>query len=112
MRIKKAKQVLKCFSDDTRIRIINLLSKSELNVSELCSILGANQSNVSKHLARLRLTGVVTDKRKGFNVYYYLAKPENKDLANFMIGIISGISRLEISRKDAEKIKEIKKKRK
>ncbi len=39
MRIKKSRQILKSFADDTRLRIINLLHKQELTVSELNKIL-------------------------------------------------------------------------
>ena len=73
MRVKKTRQMLKSLADDTRLRIVNLLSKGALNVTDMRKILGSTQSNLSKHLARLRLTGVVTDKRKGLNVYYCLA---------------------------------------
>ena len=112
VRIKKARQILKSFADDTRIRIINLLDKEPLNVTELCSIIGAAQSNISKHLARLRLTGVVTDKRRGFNVYYKLTRPENEKHQNLVNLIVKGLAGVEITRHDLEVLKRIKKERK
>lgn len=111
MRIKKARQILKCFADDTRIRIINLLDKEPLNVTELCKIMGVAQSNVSKHLARLRLTGVVSDKREGFNVYYSLTQPENRNHRNLVNHIVRGISTVEITRHDMDRLSQIKKDR-
>ena len=112
MRIRRARQILKSFADDTRIRIINLLSKEPLNVSELCTILGVAQSNTSKHLARLRLTGVVSDKRAGFNVYYKLTQPENSDHRNLVNYIVKGLSSVEITKHDTDKLKEVIKGRK
>ena len=112
MRIKKARQILKSFADDTRLRVINLLNRQELNVTELCEILGSSQSNLSKHLARLRLTGVVNDRREGLNVYYYLRKPENKAHKELMISITVGLSELEIFKKDLDKLNELKKEKK
>ena len=109
MRIKKARQILKSFADDTRLRIINLLNRQELNVMELCEILGSSQSNLSKHLARLRLTGVVNDRREGLNVYYYLCKPENRAHRELINAITVGLSELEIFKKDIEKLNELKK---
>ena len=104
MRIKKARQILKSLADDTRLRIINLLGKQELNVTELCEIVGVNQSNLSKHLARLRLTGVVTDRREGLNVYYHLRKPENRAHKELVNAITIGLSELEAFKKDLEKL--------
>ena len=112
MRIKKARQIIKCFTDDTRIRIVNLLEKEPLNVTELCEIIGASQSSVSKHLARLRLTGVVSDKRKGFNVYYTLTNPENLNHGKLIRCIIEGLSAVEIKGHDLNKLRQIKKERK
>ena len=112
MRIKKARQIIKCFTDDTRIRIVNLLEKEPLNVTELCKIIGASQSSVSKHLARLRLTGVVSDKRKGFNVYYALNESENLDHGKLVSCMIEGLSAVEIKKHDLDKLTRIKKERK
>ncbi|MBL7157564.1 MAG: winged helix-turn-helix transcriptional regulator [Candidatus Omnitrophica bacterium] len=108
MKIRKARQILKSFADDNRIRIISLLNKEPLNVTELCDIIGTAQSNMSKHLARLRLTGVVRDKREGFNVYYKLTQPGNKDLSRFVSKIVQSLSRIEVTRHDLDKLRKIK----
>ena len=107
MKIRKAKLLMKSLSDDTRIRIINLLKKEELSVTEICDILDVQQSNLSKHLSRLRLTGLVNDNREGFNVYYSLVNPKDKvhkDLLNIMT---VGLAENEILQTDQEKMKEV-----
>ena len=109
MRIKKARQILKSFADDTRLRIINLLNKQELNVTELCGILQSSQSNISKHLTRLRLTGIAGDRRDGLNVYYHLIKPKNKAYKELLNSITVGLADLETFKRDLEKLKELKK---
>ena len=109
MRIKKARQILKSFADDTRLRIINLLNNQELNVTELCKILHSTQSNISKHLTRLRLTGVVGDRRKGVNVYYYLTKPVDRAHQGLLNAITFGLAELETFKQDLEKLKNFKK---
>ena len=111
MRIKKARQILKSFADDTRLRIINLLNKGEMNVSEICDIVGFSQSNISKHLSRLRLTGVVSDKRKGLNVYYYLRTPENRAHRELVNAITKGLSGLEVFERDIDIMRKIRKKK-
>ena len=100
MRLKKTRQILKSLADDTRLRIINLLRVGGLTVSELCHILGLKQSSISKHLTRLRLTGIVYDKRAGMSVYYRLAKFENSDYQQLVNRIINSLVRLEAFKKD------------
>ena len=110
MELKHVRQVLKAFSDDTRLRIVNLLSKNSLTVKELCEVLEKKQSNISKHLTRLRLTRVVVDKRMGNNVYYSLAKPAEQSKKT-LIGLVSkSLSGLAISKKDMEKCNDLLKK--
>ncbi|HUW23559.1 MAG TPA: metalloregulator ArsR/SmtB family transcription factor [bacterium] len=109
MRIEKARQILKSFADDTRLRVINLLNKQELNVTELCGILQSSQSNLSKHLTRLRLTGVVDDRRAGLNVYYHLIKPKNRTHQELLNSITVGLADLEIFKRDIGMLKELKK---
>ena len=108
MKIKKARQILKSFADDTRLRIINLLNNQELNVTELCKILNKNQPNLSKHLSRLRLTGIAGDKRSGLNVYYYLIKPEEKAHKELLNSITVGLVELEAFKQDLDGLKKLK----
>lgn len=108
MGIKKARQILKSFADDTRLRIINLLNKQESNVSELCETLQSSQSNLSKHLTRLRLTGIAGDRREGLNVYYYLIKPNNKAHQELLNSITIGLADLEVFKKDLQRLKKLK----
>lgn len=112
MRIRKARQILKSLSDDTRLRILNLLGNAELNVTEICCIIGRKQSSVSKHLTRLRLTGMVNDRRRGMNVFYYLPDMDDRAQKRLISSITEGLSGLEVFRSDLARLKEIKKVRK
>ena len=103
--------MLKSFADDTRLRIINLLAQESLNVGNLCDILEVSQSNLSKHLARLRLTGVVSDRRKGLNVYYYLRTPENRSHKELVNAITVGLSELEVFKNDIVTLEKMKKRK-
>ena len=105
MRIKKARQILKSFADDTRLRIINLLNHQELNVSQLCGILQKNQPNISKHLLRLRLTGIVGDKRQSSNVYYYLHRPADNAYACLLDAVTRGLADMEVFLTDLQRLK-------
>jgi ArsR family transcriptional regulator, arsenate/arsenite/antimonite-responsive transcriptional repressor len=109
MHLKKARQILKAFGDDTRLRIINLLKNGELTVTQLYRVLNKNQSNLSKHLTKLRLTGVVGDKRKGLNVYYYLMNAKDKEQAALVDLITKGLADLEIFQEDLNRLEVLKK---
>ena len=61
----------KCLSDETRLRCVALLQRQgELCVCELTQVLQISQPKISRHLALLRSTGLVLDRRQGAWVYY------------------------------------------
>ena len=73
--MKKLERLFKAMSDETRLRILHLLSHGELCVCELVEILGQLQTKVSRHLAYLKHAGWVVDRREGQWVFYALAEP-------------------------------------
>lgn len=65
----------RCFhalSDETRLRIVDLLGRGEQCVCDLAAALGAGQSRLSFHLKTLRDAGLVDDRRQGRWIYYSL----------------------------------------
>jgi len=99
--------ILKTLGDDTRLRIVNLLHRHSLNVAELCAILSSTQPNISKHLTRLRLTGMVEDRRQGRSVYYYLSKPKSQLYQDLFDCILSELSESETLREDLNRLEEL-----
>ena len=66
----KLSAIYKCFSDETRLRILNLLSVSPLCVCHIQAVLHKSQVVISQHLAYLRERGVVTGQRyKNWMIY-------------------------------------------
>lgn len=63
---------LRLLGDATRLRALHLLKLEELTVGELASVLAQGQSTISAHLARLRESGLVLDRRAGTRSYYRL----------------------------------------
>jgi ArsR family transcriptional regulator len=49
---------------------MNLLQAEALSVAELQEVLGMGQSRISTHLAQLKRSGLVQDRRVGKNIYY------------------------------------------
>ncbi len=72
---KKQAQVLKAMANESRLMIIDKLSKGECSAGELVELVGSDQSTVSRHLAVLRNHGIVDDRREGNVVYYSLLTP-------------------------------------
>lgn len=73
----KPNQLFKAFSDETRLRILNLLAQRDHCVCEFQNILRVPQPTISRHLAYLRRSGLVTEERHGKMVMYSLAEAKN-----------------------------------
>ncbi len=71
--MKSPAPLFKALADETRLRILALLVSGELCVCDLLVILQLPQSTVSRHLAYLRNSGLVQDRREGVWMYYRLA---------------------------------------
>jgi ArsR family transcriptional regulator len=69
--------VLKSLSDETRLRIINLLYEKELCVCDIMEVLQIPQTKASRHLSYLKNAGIVSDRKQAQWVYYSLT-PEGK----------------------------------
>lgn len=67
-------RILKALGDETRLRIVNLLRIENLCVCEIEAILSSSQSNVSRHLAKLRDAGIIYSEKKSQWVYYGINK--------------------------------------
>ncbi len=65
---------LRLVADPTRIRILSLLGQQDLSVAELQEILSMGQSRISSHLAQLKQTQLIEDRRSGKNVIYALKR--------------------------------------
>jgi len=61
--------------DEARLRLLRLLDRQPLNVSELTAILGLAQSGISRHLGLLKDAGVVTERREAGFTYHAIDRP-------------------------------------
>lgn len=67
--------VFKALGHPTRVFLVQELSKGEECVCRLTEKVGADMSTVSKHLSILKNAGVVSDEKRGLQVYYRLRIP-------------------------------------
>ncbi len=68
-------------ADGTRVRILWALIGRELSVNELAAQVGKPPASVSQHLAKLRMTRMVTTRREGTQIFYRL---ENEHIAQLV----------------------------
>jgi ArsR family transcriptional regulator len=66
---------LRAAGEQTRIRVLALLSEGELAVGELAQVLGQSQPRVSRHLKLLTEAGLVERAPEGAWVFYRLPRP-------------------------------------
>ena len=102
-------QFFKALSDETRLRIVMLLTQGELCVCDLMFVLDEPQSKVSRHLAYLKHSGLTNSRRAGVWMHYCLkesADEVHKAQIDFLKEQLSHLPQFRI---DREKLLELKK---
>ncbi len=98
--MKKLLNTIKALSDETRLRIINLLYEKELCVCDIMEALQVTQTKVSRHLSNLKNAGLVSDRKHAQWVYYSIVHDaENKFLDNL---VFNNLRNLEQFKSDIE----------
>ncbi len=72
---------LKSLAHPARLMIIEYLKNGEASVGQMVEDLGMEQSGLSKHLATLRLAGILASRQERSNVYYSI---KDKDIFNVL----------------------------
>ena len=72
---RRAADLLKILGQETRLRILERLRGGEHCVCDICPDIG-EQSNISRHLAILKMSGIIRDRREGTRQYYRVVVPE------------------------------------
>jgi ArsR family transcriptional regulator, lead/cadmium/zinc/bismuth-responsive transcriptional repressor len=78
--LERAAQILRAMGDGSRLRILDLLKKRELCVTEIVAAVGEKFTTVSQRLKLLRSEGLIVRRREGNHVYYALADRHVVDL--------------------------------
>jgi ArsR family transcriptional regulator, arsenate/arsenite/antimonite-responsive transcriptional repressor len=86
-------QLFLTLSDKTRLRLLSLMTGGEVSVGFLADSLGESQPKVSRHLAYLRNAGLVSTRRDGKHVYYFIEQQNDAAVAHMLqttINVIAG----------------------
>lgn len=73
--------VLKILNDKSRLRIINILKDNSLCVGEIQTILMIQQSNTSRHLAKLKSNNIIIFTKDAQRIFYTLNQAIFKEFA-------------------------------
>ena len=71
--MKQASALHRLLGDEARLRLLRLLARERLNVTELTGILGLAQSGVSRHLGLLKESALVIEEKDAGFTYYRIA---------------------------------------
>ncbi|WP_353948711.1 metalloregulator ArsR/SmtB family transcription factor [Sporolactobacillus sp. Y61] len=85
--VAETSSLLKLLGDKTRLTILSYLKHGELCVCELVDLLNASQPAISQHLKKLRLAGIIQERKQGTWVYYSL----NKSVPDYVSVIIDSL---------------------
>ncbi|MCW2702947.1 MAG: transcriptional regulator [Blastococcus sp.] len=70
---RRAADALRMLADPTRLNILWALMQGETSVACLADLASTTPTAVSQHLSKLRLAGLVTNRREGNFIFYALA---------------------------------------
>lgn len=73
--IARIAEYFKVLSEVSRLQILCSLKTGPKNVTEIITLTGLGQANVSKHLKILTQVGMVIRQPQGVSVYYDIADP-------------------------------------
>ncbi|SDW19019.1 transcriptional regulator, ArsR family [Albimonas donghaensis] len=93
----EATALLKALAHEGRLRILCHLVEGEKSVTELERLISARQSAVSQQLSRLRLEGLVENRREGKTIFYRIADPRAARILMLLHDIFCGPEAAETS---------------
>jgi len=95
---------LKALSDETRLRILNLLYEKELCVCDVMETLKITQAKASRHLTYLKNAGLASDRKQAQWVYYSIIRNDEMKFIDCLV--IDNLRNVDIFKDDLENLKE------
>jgi len=101
-------EIFKALGDDNRLRIINILLKAELCVCEIEVLLDLTQSNVSRHLNKLKSAGIISSSKDAQWIHYKLDDKFLADSSELMTHIKDNFKKEKVFIYDSERYEKYK----
>ncbi len=103
-------RLFQSFADQTRLRILHLLSQQkELCVCDITKSLTLPQSKISRHLAYLRNAKLIDVRKDGLWRHYRLRSPQGGFHKSLITCLKSCFSEVQILKKDRARLSKLKK---
>ena len=104
--------LFKIFGDIYRLRIMNLMLNSELCVCDIESVLKMSQANASRHLAKMKITGILSSRKDAQWVYYAINKKFTEEHPEIIESLKAEFKRHAIYKDDMKYLAVIQKRKK
>jgi ArsR family transcriptional regulator len=72
--------------EPSRLKLLQALEAGEMNVGKLVEATGLTQANASRHLQTLTEAGILSRRKEGLNVIYFIADPGIFELCHHVCG--------------------------
>lgn len=102
--MRKLSDVLKALSDETRLRILNILYEKELCVCDIMETLQISQAKASRHLIYMKNAGLLKDRKSAQWVYYSIVSEEGMKFIDSLV--LDGLRKTEPYKNDMINLKD------
>lgn len=96
--------LFRALADRTRLRLINLMGDDEICVCFFVEVLRTNQPKISRHLAYLRMAGVVSARREGKWMHYRIVEPADAHAASVFREVRAWLREDQAMQRDRERL--------
>lgn len=79
-------EVIVALSDETRIQILEIIGKSDLNASDIANKCTLSRPTVSHHLQILKRARILESRKEGKEIFYSVNMDKLKELAQSLLG--------------------------
>lgn len=91
MDLKEEVLIMKALADETRLSIVNMLSKENLCACQLLEEFNLSQATLSYHMKQLQESGLVSGKKDGYWTRYSLEKKSLISLVSLLDHFVEDI---------------------
>jgi ArsR family transcriptional regulator, arsenate/arsenite/antimonite-responsive transcriptional repressor len=103
---KELMNILKSVADESRLRILCLLNQRDLCVCEIEEVLKTSQSNISRHLTKLKDIGFITSEKQAQFVIHRIDR-EMAEKYPFINDVLNQASEMPRYKADIERLRKI-----
>lgn len=82
-------EVIKALGDETRIEILKVIGKREMNASDIAVKCTLSRPTISHHMQILKRANVLEARKEGKEIYYSVNMQTLKGLSQSLLGFIS-----------------------